>query len=160
MTNQWVNSYKRLVVGYEAPMYVAWARNNRSAVVNVPRSKRNRAEASRIEYRAPDPACNPYLTFAVVLAAGLAGIEEGYELPPDTSANLYQLTPKELDAQGISPLPGSLSDALTAMEGSALVADTLGEHVFEWFLRNKRAEWGSYKAHVSQFELDRYLPVL
>jgi glutamine synthetase len=95
-----------------------------------------------------------------VLAAGLAGIDEGYDLPPETSANLYQLTPEELRAQGISPLPGSLSDALTAMEGSQLVADTLGEHVFEWFLRNKREEWASYKTHVSQFELDRYLPVL
>jgi glutamine synthetase len=159
VTNQWVNSYKRLVVGYEAPVYVAWARNNRSAVVNVPRSKRS-ADATRIEYRAPDPSCNPYLTFALVLAAGLAGIDEGYDLPPETSANLYQLTPEELHAQGISSLPGSLSDALTAMEGSALVAETLGEHVFEWFLRNKRAEWASYKTHVSQFELDRYLPVL
>jgi glutamine synthetase len=160
VTNQWVNSYKRLVVGYEAPVYVAWARNNRSAVVNVPRSKRNRSESARIEYRAPDPACNPYLTFAVVLAAGLAGIEEGYELPPETNANLYTMTPEELRAAGIQALPGSLADALIAMEGSSLVRETLGEHVFEWFLRNKRAEWSSYKTHVSQFELDRYLPVL
>ena len=160
VTNQWVNSYKRLVVGYEAPVYVAWARNNRSAVVNVPRSKRNRPESARIEYRAPDPACNPYLTFACVLAAGLSGIEEGYELPPESRANLYQLTPDELRAEGIESLPGSLSDALAAMERSELVADTLGAHVFEWFLRNKRAEWSSYKTHVSQFELDRYLPSL
>jgi glutamine synthetase len=160
VTNQWVNSYKRLVVGYEAPVYVAWARNNRSAVVNVPRSKRNRAESARIEYRAPDPACNPYLAFACVLAAGLAGIEESYELAPPTSGNLYQLSPEELRAQGIQSLPGSLSDALSTMEGSTLVAETLGEHVFEWFLRNKRAEWASYKTHVSQFELDRYLPTL
>ena len=160
VTNQWVNSYKRLVVGYEAPVYVAWARNNRSAVVNVPRSKRNRAESTRIEYRAPDPACNPYLAFACVLAAGLAGIDEGYDLPAETSANLYQMTPEELRSEGIVALPGSLSDALTAMERSELVAETLGEHVFEWFLRNKRAEWATYKTHVSQFELDRYLPVL
>jgi glutamine synthetase len=160
VTNQWVNSYKRLVVGYEAPVYVAWARNNRSAVVNLPRSKSNRAESARIEYRAPDPACNPYLAFACVLAAGLAGIEESYELPAETTENLYQLTPDELDAKGIQALPGSLSDALAAMEGSEIVADALGEHVFEWFLRNKRAEWASYKTHVSQFELDRYLPVL
>jgi glutamine synthetase len=155
-----VNSYKRLVVGYEAPVYVAWARNNRSAVVNVPRSKRNRAESARIEYRAPDPACNPYLAFACVLAAGLAGIEESYELPAPTSGNLYQLSTEELDRAGIQALPGSLSDALTTMERSALVAETLGEHVFEWFLRNKRAEWAAYKTHVSQFELDRYLPTL
>jgi glutamine synthetase len=160
VTNQWVNSYKRLVVGYEAPVYVAWARNNRSAVVNVPRSKSDRAESARIEFRAPDPACTPSLTFACVLAAGLTGIEEGYELPPPTTGNLYQLTPEELASQGIQALPGSLSDALAAMEGSELVAETLGEHVFEWFLRNKRAEWTAYKTHVSQFELDRYLPVL
>jgi glutamine synthetase len=160
VTNQWVNSYKRLVVGYEAPVYVAWARNNRSAVVNVPRSKRNRPESSRIEYRAPDPACNPYLAFACVLAAGLAGIEESYELPAATNANLYQLSREELQREGIEALPGSLSDALARMESSELVADVLGEHVFEWFLRNKRAEWASYKTHVSQFELDRYLPVL
>ena len=160
VTNQWVNSYKRLVVGYEAPVYVAWARNNRSAVVNVPRSKRDRPESARIEFRAPDPACNPYLAFACVLAAGLAGIEEGYELPEETQANLYSLTPEEMRAQGIEALPGSMSDALRMMERSELVAETLGEHVFEWFLRNKRAEWASYKTHVSQFELDRYLPVL
>jgi glutamine synthetase len=160
VTNQWVNSYKRLVVGYEAPVYVAWARNNRSAVVNVPRSKRNRSESARIEYRAPDPACNPYLTFACVLAAGLAGIEEGYELPAAATANLYTMSPEELSSAGIQALPGSLADALIAMEGSSLVRETLGEHVFEWFLRNKRAEWASYKTHVSQFELDRYLPVL
>ena len=160
VTNQWVNSYKRLVVGYEAPVYVAWARNNRSAVVNVPHAKRNKAESTRIEYRAPDPACNPYLAFALVLAAGLQGIDEGYELPPPTSANLYALTPEELLAEGIRALPGSLSDALAEMEGSELVADVLGEHVFEWFIRNKRAEWLDYKTSVTQFELDRYLPFL
>jgi glutamine synthetase len=160
ITNQWVNSYKRLVVGYEAPVYVAWARNNRSAVVNVPRSKRDRSESSRIEFRAPDPACNPYLAFACVLAAGLAGIEESYELPAPTNANLYQLSPEELQREGIEALPGSLSDALLRMETSELVADVLGEHTFEWFLRNKRAEWAAYKTSVSQFELDRYLPTL
>jgi glutamine synthetase len=160
VTNQWVNSYKRLVVGYEAPVYVAWARNNRSAVVNVPHAKRNKSESTRIEYRAPDPACNPYLAFALVLCAGLTGIDEGYELPPPTSANLYALTPEELLAEGIRALPGSLSDALAEMERSELVADVLGEHVFEWFIRNKRAEWLDYKTSVTQFELDRYLPFL
>jgi len=160
VTNQWVNSYKRLVVGYEAPVYVAWARNNRSAVVNVPHAKRNKSESTRIEYRAPDPACNPYLAFALVLAAGLQGIDEGYELPPPTSANLYALTQEELLAEGIRALPGSLSDALAEMERSELVADVLGEHVFEWFIRNKRAEWLDYKTSVTQFELDRYLPFL
>jgi len=160
VTNQWVNSYKRLVIGYEAPVYVAWARNNRSAVVNVPHSKRNKAESTRIEYRAPDPACNPYLAFALVLTAGLTGIDEGYDLPPETQANLYELTSEEMMAEGIRALPGSLSDSLAEMERSELVAEALGEHVFEWFLRNKRAEWLEYKTQVSQFELDRYLPLL
>ncbi|MGI9119666.1 MAG: glutamine synthetase family protein [Acidimicrobiales bacterium] len=160
VTNQWVNSYKRLVVGYEAPVYVSWARNNRSVVVNVPHSKRNKADSTRIEYRAPDPACNPYLAFAMVLAAGLKGVEEGYELPPETQANLYELTPEELLAEGIRPLPGNLNEAVAAMECSELAAATLGEHVFEWFIRNKRAEWADYKTQVSQFELDRYLPRL
>jgi glutamine synthetase len=160
VTNQWVNSYKRLVQGYEAPVYVSWARNNSSVIVNVPRSKRNRAESRRIEYRAPDPACNPYLAFACVLSAGLTGIEEGVELPPEVQDNLYALTPQELLAEGITPLPGNLHEAVDAMEGSELVASTLGEHVFEWFIRNKRAEWADYKTHVSQFELDRYLPRL
>jgi glutamine synthetase len=160
VTNQWVNSYKRLVVGYEAPAFISWARNNRSALVRVPVPKKNRADSTRIEYRAPDPACNPYLTFAVVLAAGLKGIEEEYELPPEAAANLYELTPAELAAEGIRAVPGSLSDALAEMEKSELVADVLGEHVFEWFLRNKRAEWADYKTQVSQFELDRYFPRL
>ncbi|MDP9006470.1 MAG: glutamine synthetase family protein [Actinomycetota bacterium] len=160
VTNQWVNSYKRLVVGYEAPVYVAWARNNRSVVINVPHSKHNKSDSTRIEYRAPDPSCNPYLAFAMILAAGLEGIEEGYELPPETQANLYELTPQELLAEGIRSLPGNLNEAVAVMEGSELAASTLGEHVFEWFIRNKRAEWLDYKTQVSQFELDRYLPRL
>ena len=160
VTNQWVNSYKRLVVGYEAPVHVAWARNNASAVVNVPRSKRGRTESTRIEYRAPDPACNPYLAFAVVLAAGLAGIEGGYELPPETQANLHHMSPQELTTAGIRSLPGNLHDAIDVMEGSELVAEALGDHVFEWFIRNKRSEWADYKTQVSQFELDRYLSAL
>ena len=160
VTNQWVNSYKRLVVGFEAPVYVSWARNNRSVVVNVPPIKSGKAESARIEFRAPDPSCNPYLAFSVILAAGLKGVEEGYDLPPETLANLYQLTDEERMAEGISILPGSLAEALDEMERSELVADALGEHVFEWFIRNKRAEWQEYKTQVSQFELDRYLPRL
>ena len=160
VTNQWVNSYKRLVAGYEAPVHVSWARNNRSALVRVPVVKRGKAESTRVELRSPDSACNPYLAFAVILAAGMAGIEHDYELPAETTTNLYQLTPEELAADGVRPLPSSLIDAVTEMERSELVADTLGEHVFEWFVRNKRAEWAAYKTHVSQFELDRYLPVL
>ena len=157
VTNQWVNSYKRLVVGYEAPIYKAWARNNRSVIVNVPPIKRGEAESARLEFRAPDPACNPYLAFSVILAAGLKGIEEGYPLPDEVSANLYEFTAEEHMAEGIDALPQSLSDALDVMEGSNLVADALGEHVFEWFIRNKRNEWMDYKTQVTQFELDRYL---
>jgi glutamine synthetase len=160
VTNQWVNSYKRLVVGYEAPVYVSWARNNRSALVRVPVAKRGKAESTRMEYRAPDPACNPYLAFAAVLAAGLKGVDEGYDLPPEAAANLYEMTPEELLADGIESLPGNLHEAVAEMEKSELMAETLGEHVFEWFIRNKRAEWSEYKTQVSQFELDRYLPAL
>jgi glutamine synthetase len=160
VTNQVVNSYKRLIVGYEAPSYITWARNNRSALVRIPMTKPGKQSSTRIEYRAPDPACNPYLSFSVLLAAGLKGIEEGYELAPQASVNVYAMTPEERAAEGIRPLPQSLSEALDVMEGSELVAETLGEHIFEWFLRNKRAEWFDYKSHVTQFELDRYLPTL
>jgi glutamine synthetase len=157
VTNQWVNSYKRLVVGYEAPIYTSWARNNRSVIVNLPPIKRGKSESTRLEYRAPDPACNPYLAFAVILAAGLKGVEEGYVLPRETAVNLYELTAEELMAEDIDTVPQSLSDALDAMEASELVAGALGEHVFEWFIRNKRKEWMDYKTQVTQFELDRYL---
>jgi glutamine synthetase len=141
-------------------VHVSWARNNRSALVRVPVPKAGRPESTRIEYRAPDPAANPYLAFAVVLAAGLRGIEEGYDLPPEAASNLYAMTPEELAASGIVALPGSLADAVDRMAASELVAEALGDHVFEWFIRNKRAEWADYKAHVSRFELDRYLPRL
>ncbi|CAN5719700.1 type I glutamate--ammonia ligase [soil metagenome] len=160
VTNQWVNSYKRLVIGYEAPIYISWARNNRSVVVNVPHPKRGKAESTRIEFRAPDPACNPYLAFSLVLAAGLKGIDENYELPPETDTNLYALTEAERLAEGVGLLPQSLADALDEMERSELVAETLGEHVFAWFIKNKRAEWMDYKTQITRFELDRYLPRL
>jgi len=160
VTNQWVNSYKRLVSGYEAPVHIGWARNNRSALVRVPVVKHGKVESTRLEYRAPDSACNPYLGFAVILAAGLRGIERDYELPPEADANLFSLSPAELATKEIEPLPNSLNDAVDEMERSELLADTLGEHVFEWFIRNKRAEWTAYKAEVTQFELDRYLPTL
>ncbi|HZD64982.1 MAG TPA: glutamine synthetase, partial [Acidimicrobiales bacterium] len=160
VTNQWVNSYKRLVKGYEAPVHVSWARNNRSALVRVPVTKRGKPESTRIEYRAPDPACNPYLAFAVVLGAGLKGIRENYPLPDEASANLYAMTPEELAADDIADLPGNLHEAIVCMERSELMAEILGEHVFEWFIRNKRDEWAAYKVQVSQFELDRYLAQL
>jgi glutamine synthetase len=157
VTNQWVNSYKRLIAGYEAPVYISWARNNRSALIRVPPTKAGKRDSTRIEYRAPDPACNPYLAFAAVLGAGLNGIEGGYDLPPESDANLYKLTDAELADQDINALPDSLAAAVNDLEHSKLMADTLGEHVFEWFVRNKRDEWASYKAEVSAFELRRYL---
>jgi glutamine synthetase len=158
VTCQLVNSYKRLIVGSEAPPYVTWAHNNRSALIRVPITKRNKPSSTRIEYRAPDPACNPYLAFSVILAAGLRGIEEGYELAPEAVSNLYELTPTECAKLGVVPLPGSLAEALDEMEQSDLVLDTLGDHIFEWFLRNKRAEWNDYRALVTPFELASYLP--
>ncbi len=160
VTNQWVNSYKRLIPGYEAPVYKCWARNNRSALVRVPLPKRGKNESTRIEFRAADPACNPYLAFSVMLAAGLKGIDEAYELPPEATDNIYELTDEERLAEGIGSLPGSLRDALDAMERSELVAAALGEHVFENFLVNKRREWAEYKAYVTPFEIERYLGTL
>jgi glutamine synthetase len=160
VTNQWVNSYKRLIPGYEAPVYKCWARNNRSALVRVPLPKKGKEESTRIEFRAPDPGCNPYLAFSVMLAAGLKGIEEGYELPPEATDNIYELSDAERLAEGITSLPGSLRDALDAMERSELVAETLGEHVFENLLLNKRKEWADYKADVTPFEIARYLGTL
>jgi glutamine synthetase len=160
ITNQTVNSYKRLVPGFEAPVHISWARNNRSGLIRVPVPKRGNPAATRIEYRSPDPACNPYLAFSVILAAGLKGIAEGYELAPEAAANLFELDDAALFALDIDTLPQSLSDSLKVMEQSALVREALGEHIFEWFLRNKRSEWRAYKTHVSQFEFDRYLRAL
>jgi glutamine synthetase len=159
ITNQTVNSYKRLVPGFEAPAYVSWARNNRSALVRVPIAK-SKVQSTRIEYRAPDPACNPYLAFSVMLTAGLKGIEEGYDLAPEAATNIFELTDEERAAERLEPLPQSLAEALTAMERSELVAETLGEHIFEWFLRNKRREWDGYKSQVTPFEIERYLRTL
>jgi glutamine synthetase len=160
VTNQWINSYKRLIIGYEAPTYVCWARNNESALVRVPIPKRGKESSTRIEFRSPDPACNPYLAFSVMLAAGLKGIEEGYELPPEATNNIYEMTPEERRAEGIGSLPQSLAEALELMEGSELVAETLGEHVFEYFIKNKRKEWDEYTSYVTPFEVDRYLGTL
>jgi glutamine synthetase len=160
VTNQWVNSYKRLSGGGEAPAYICWGHNNRSALVRVPMYKPQKGQSTRIEFRSPDSACNPYLAFAVLLAAGLKGIEEGYELPEGAEDDVWSLTDAERRALGITPLPTSLSEAIRAMESSELVAETLGEHVFDFFLRNKRAEWRDYRRQVTPFERDRYLPVL
>jgi glutamine synthetase len=166
VTNQWVNSYKRLFgdplpnVVAEAPAYVCWGHANRSALVRVPMYKPGKANSTRIEVRAPDPACNPYLAFAVMLAAGLRGIEQEYELPPGAQDDVSVLTEDERRALGYTDLPHNLSDALRAMEGSELVAETLGEGVFDYFLRNKRNEWADYRAKVTPYELARYLPAL
>jgi len=160
VTNQTVNSYKRLVPGFEAPVHVSWARNNRSGLIRVPIAKRGNPNATRVEYRSPDPACNPYLAFSVMLAAGMKGVAEGYELPVEADANLFEIDDEVLAKLGIAHLPQSLSDALRAMESSDLVLEALGEHIFEWFLINKRTEWREYKTHVSMFEIDRYLRAL
>jgi len=160
ITNQTVNSYKRLVPGFEAPVHVSWARNNRSGLIRIPIAKRGNPLATRVEYRSPDPACNPYLAFAVVLAAGMKGVAEGYELPAEADANLFEIDDDVLDKLGIGRLPQSLAAALEAMEQSELVRDALGEHIFEWFLRNKWREWQDYKTHVSDFEIQRYLRAL
>ncbi len=160
VTNQYVNSYKRLTWGGEAPNYVCWGHNNSSAMVRVPMYKPTKGNSTRIEVRSPDSATNPYLCFALLLAAGLKGVEEGYELPPGAEEDVWTLSNAERRALGIVPLPGSLADAISVMETSELVAETLGEHVFEFFLRNKREEWKAYRQQVTPFELARYLPVL
>ena len=158
ITNQLVNSYKRINEGYEAPRYVSWARNNRSALVRVPIPKPGKVDSTRVEYRAVDPACNPYLAFSVLLAAGLRGVEDGLEIPPEARANLYDLSRGEQRDLGVAGLPANLSEALDEMEESTLVRDALGDHIFEWFLLNKRAEWSEYQRQVTPFELETYLP--
>ena len=160
VTNQWVNSYKRLSGGGEAPAWVCWGHRNRSALVRVPMYKPNKPNSTRIEYRALDSATNPYLAFAVLLAAGLKGIEEGYSLPPGSEDDVWALTGNERRALGMEPLPASLGEALLRMQDSDLVAETLGEQLFDFFLQNKWAEWDDYRRHVTQYEIDRYLPLL
>jgi glutamine synthetase len=160
VTNQWVNSYKRLVPGYEAPVYISWAQMNRSALVRVPAFDKSRPNAARVEYRSPDPACNPYLAFAVLLAAGLDGIEHKLKLSSPTSDNIYRMTDEERHAAGIGSLPKDLSDAVRIAEGSKLVRETLGDELFANFIRNKKLEWDEYKAQVTAFEIERYLPIL
>jgi glutamine synthetase len=159
VTNQLVNSYKRMVAGYESPVYVSWARNNRSALVRVPIHKTGKPDSTRIEYRALDSAANPYLAYSVLLAAGLRGIQEGYELPLEAEDDMWSLSRADARAKGIQQLPQDLHEALDRMEQSELVREALGEHIFEWFLRNKRAEWAQYQRRVTPFEIERYLPV-
>jgi glutamine synthetase len=158
--NQWVNSYKRLVPGYEAPVYLSWARRNRADLIRVPEYKPGREKATRIEFRSPDPACNPYLAFSVMLAAGLDGIEKGYEPPEPVEENVYEMTDEERKKKNISTLPASLHEAIQLCEKSQLVRKALGEHVFYAFLQNKKIEWDQYRIHVTDYETNRYLPIL
>ncbi|MSV77780.1 MAG: glutamine synthetase [Actinobacteria bacterium] len=160
VTNQWVNSYKRLSGGGEAPSYVCWGHNNRSALVRVPMYKPQKDQSTRVEYRGLDSAANPYLAYALLLEAGLKGIQEGYELPAGADDDVWALSDAERRVMGIEPLPTSLDEAIKVMEKSELVAQTLGEHVFDVFLRNKRAEFDAYRSQVTQWELDTDLPVL
>jgi len=157
---QWVNSYKRLVPGYEAPVYLSWAQRNRSDLIRVPMYKPGKEEATRIEFRAPDPACNPYLAFACMLRAGLKGIEEKLKVPEPIEENIYHMTEEEREKKGIKSLPGSLIEAIQLTEKSSLVKETLGEHVFREFIENKKVEWDNYRKRVTDYEIERYLPIL
>jgi glutamine synthetase len=160
VTNQWVNSYKRLMWGGEAPSYICWGHNNRSAMIRVPMYKPNKGQSTRMELRTIDSACNPYLAYAVTLAAGMKGIEEDYPLPREAEDDVWSLNDRERKSLGIDPLPSNLHDAISVAESSELLAETLGEHVFDFFLRNKRAEWDEYRVEVSAYERDRMLPLL
>ena len=157
---QWVNSYKRLVPGYEAPVYVAWSRRNRSALIRIPLYKPGAEQATRAEIRCPDPACNPYLTFAALLHAGLEGIEQGYELPEPMETNLYHLTAEQRKERGIVSLPETLGEAIDELAGSELVRKALGPHIFDRYVELKRAEWDEYRVQLTEWELKKYLSVL
>jgi glutamine synthetase len=160
VTNQWVNSYKRIVPGFEAPVYLSWARRNRSDLIRVPEYKPGKEHATRIEYRAPDPACNPYLAFSAMLAAGLAGIERGYPCPDPVEENVFEMGEEERNLRGIEHLPGSLWEAIECAEGSDLLRGTLGDHLFRSLLINKKIEWSTYRRQVTDYEIKRYLPML
>lgn len=155
-----VNSYKRLVPGYEAPVYAAWSQRNRSALVRVPMYQPGKEQSTRCELRCPDPSCNPYLTFAALLHAGLEGIEHRYDIPDPMETNLYELSPEELQERGIEQLPATLGEAIDAMASSELVRRAIGDHIFDRYIELKRAEWNEYRVQVSRWELERYLPVL
>jgi glutamine synthetase len=160
VTSQWVNSYKRLVPGYEAPVYLSWARRNRADLIRVPEYKPGKENATRIEFRSPDPACNPYLAFSVMLAAGLEGIEKGYEIPEPVEENVYEMSDEERQSKGIGTLPASLWEAIQLTKKSEVVRRALGDHVFDAFIKNKKIEWDQYRTQVTDYELKRYLPVL
>ncbi|HEU4942382.1 MAG TPA: glutamine synthetase family protein [Gaiellaceae bacterium] len=157
---QWVNSYKRLVPGYEAPVYVAWSQRNRSALIRIPLYKPGSEQATRAEIRCPDPACNPYLTFAALLHAGLEGIEKGYELPEPMETNLYHLTAEQRRERGIVSLPETLGEAIDELAQSELARTALGRHIFDRYVELKRKEWDEYRVQLTSWELERYLSVL
>ena len=160
ITSQWVNSYKRLVPGYEAPVYIAWARRNRSTLVRVPLYKPGKEKATRAEYRSPDPACNPYLAFACMLRAGLEGIKNKYPLPDAIEKDVYEMSNERRKELKIGSLPGSLFEAIEVAEKSKLIKETLGDHVFEKLIENKKIEWDKFRTHVSNYEVENYLPIL
>ncbi len=160
ITSQWVNSYKRLLPGYEAPVYLSWARRNRADLIRVPDYRPGRENATRVELRSPDPSCNPYLAFSVMLAAGLEGMEKEYEVPDPVEENVYELTEEERERRGIENLPANLWEAIQLTERSELVRKCLGEHVFSSFIKNKKIEWNQFQAQVTDYELKRYLPIL
>lgn len=160
ITNQWVNSYKRLIPGYEAPVYICWANMNRSALIRVPKYKPGKENATRIEFRSPDPACNPYLAFSAMLAAGLEGMKKNYTLPQPANDNIYRMTEEERKKAGIESLPDDLLEAIKITEESTLVKECLGRTLFEYFIRNKNMEWNEYKAQVTPYEVNKYLPIL
>ena len=160
ITNQWVNSYKRLVPGFEAPVYIAWGQRNRSALVRVPMYKPGHERATRIELRCPDPACNPYLAFGIMLAAGLKGVETNMQLRPSIEEDIYEMNAHEREELGIASLPGSLIEAVEITAKSKLVKDALGDHVFTKFIENKRIEWDNYRTRITDYELEKYYPIL
>ncbi|KPK96147.1 glutamine synthetase [bacterium SM23_31] len=160
ITNQWVNSYKRLVPGFEAPVYLSWAQRNRSALIRIPEYQPGKEKSTRIEFRSPDPACNPYLAFSVMLRAGLDGIEKKMPLGPPSDNNIYEMTEKEREEQGVLSLPESLWEAIQLTEKSEIVKEALGSHIFENLIRSKRIIWDEHRAQVTRYEIEKYMPIL
>ncbi len=160
VVSQWVNSYKRLVPGYEAPVYLSWARRNRSDMIRVPEYQPGKEKATRVEFRVPDPACNPYLAFSVLLAIGLEGIEKEYELIDPVEENVFEMSSEQREQRGIGSLPMNLSDAINLTEKSELVRKALGDHLFDSFIKNKKIEWDQYRIQITEYELKKYLPIL
>jgi glutamine synthetase len=160
VTNQWVNSYKRLVPGYEAPCYISWGRRNRSSLIRVPMYQMGKEKATRVELRSPDPACNPYLAFAVMLSAGMEGIKNKYPLPDPVEENIYEMDQRQMRRKRIKLLPSSLFEALQEFKKSSLMKEVLGEHIFNTLIKNKTVEWERFSTAVTDYEISNYLPTL